>query len=102
MGNSASSSPYSSHLSLYQPEATLDSIFSPEFDYELWYHTVQNGHLEKAKSLQKAMLIKYSKHPELVASIKKLKNIPQAHLDLPSLNGMHEFEDIDRQLAKYV
>lgn len=63
----------------------LNEEINPELDYDLWYHTIQNGHIEKAKIIQKLLLKKYRKkhYPDLY---KLFKNLPERTMAISDLS----------------
>jgi len=59
--------------------------FDPELDYDIWYHTLQNGKIEQAKEIQGLLLKKYprNKYPDLHMKFKTLPTKTQAVQNLP-------------------
>ncbi len=69
----------------------LSTEFSPELDYDIWYHVVQNGKIDTAKTVQKLLVKKYKQYPELHKRFMSLKNKTMAVKFLPEYDPMYVF-----------
>lgn len=95
MGSSNSKSSNESRASLNDSRHSLNNTFDPEFDWEMWFNTLQGGNTIGAKSLKRSLIIKYASYPELS---KRFNALPERPYSVPNLGALNAFHGLQYRL----